>query len=77
MWPPQSPDLAPLDFSIWCNVEKVACATPHSSIPPLKASVKEAWTNMSTDLVIATCKAFCPCIEAMLVNDGGLIELIN
>ena len=24
MWPPQSPDLNPLDYSIWANVEKDA-----------------------------------------------------
>ncbi len=26
MWPPSSPDLAPLDYGIWGEMEKKACA---------------------------------------------------
>ena len=39
LWPASSPDLNPLEFSIWSIVEAAACATPHPSVTALKASV--------------------------------------
>ena len=37
--PPSSPDLNPLDYSIWTYVESKACASPHNRITALKSSV--------------------------------------
>ena len=28
-WPPNSPDLNPLDYSVWSILEEKACAKPH------------------------------------------------
>jgi hypothetical protein len=39
LWPPSSPDLNPLDFSVWSVVESKACATSHNSVKALKASI--------------------------------------
>ncbi len=51
-WPPSSPDLSPLDFGVWGNVERVACATPHQNVDELKAAVEKEWAEMSEDFVI-------------------------
>ena len=37
-WPPSSPDLNPMDFSLWSILETNACSTPHKSIESLKTS---------------------------------------
>ncbi|QQP57924.1 Putative transposable element, partial [Caligus rogercresseyi] len=38
MWPPQSPDLNPLDFSFWWHVESQACRVRHSNWKAMKRS---------------------------------------
>jgi hypothetical protein len=40
IWPPNSLDLNPLDFSTWAQVTRKACKKHHSSIDTLKASMK-------------------------------------
>ena len=74
MWPPQSPDLSPLDFGIWGNVERVACATPHPSVPALKTAVDQAWADMSDELVVRVCARFRPRLEDMVAAEGGHFE---
>ncbi|KAI6657114.1 Transposase [Oopsacas minuta] len=37
-WPPSSPDLNPLDFSVWSILESSACSKSHNSIESLKQS---------------------------------------
>ena len=39
LWPASSPDLNPLDFSIWSVVEAAACPTPHPSVTALIQSL--------------------------------------
>ena len=73
-WTPSSPDLAPLDYGICCEMEKKACATPHKSKEALKAKVNEEWDGMSVDFVKKVCKAFRPRVEAMLEANGGHID---
>ena len=43
MWPPCSPDLDLMDFSVWSWLEKEACSVPHKSVGSLKDSLKRAW----------------------------------
>ena len=48
----------------------------HQTSTPLtmKASITAAWTNMSKDYIIKTCKAFRPRLEAVIKAEGGHIE---
>ncbi|QQP54792.1 Uncharacterized protein FKW44_007738 [Caligus rogercresseyi] len=48
MWPPQSPDLNPLDFSIWWHVESKACKIRHSNVNDLKTSVNKVWRSCAS-----------------------------
>ena len=74
MWPPSSPDLNPLDYAVWGEVERKACATPHPSVAALKATVDREWMDLDAAYLIRSCKAFRPRIEAMLAADGGHFE---
>lgn len=74
LWPPNSPDLNPLDYSIWSVVEEKACRTPHSSLADLKVSVAKAWNSMKSEYIIKTCRDFRPRLERMIELEGGLIE---
>ena len=57
---PQSPDLNPLDYSIWWQVESKACAKCHSNVEELIASVSNQWRSMRKDYIMNFCKAFRP-----------------
>ena len=39
MWTPQSPDLNPLDYSMWATAEDSACKKPHPSVAALEKSI--------------------------------------
>ncbi len=74
MWPLASPDLAPLDYSIWGIIEARACATPDKNMDVLKASADQEWAAMSPDFIRKTCQRFRPHLEAMLAAKGGQVE---
>ncbi|KAI6654598.1 hypothetical protein LOD99_994 [Oopsacas minuta] len=44
-WPPSSPDLNPMDFSLWSILETNACATSHKSIKSLRTSLSREWAK--------------------------------
>ncbi len=73
-WPPQSPDLNPLDYSIWWQVESKACRVCHNSIADLKSSVEAEWEKMSKDYIINVCHTFRGHLEAVLAADGSQIH---
>ncbi len=41
-WPSGSPDLNPLDYSLWSKLEERACARSHRNLDSLKRSIKKA-----------------------------------
>ena len=42
-WPPNSPDLNPLDFAIWSMVQQGACQEHPESVATLKRRVSVIW----------------------------------
>ena len=74
MWPPQSPDLNPLDYGIWGIMDKNARATPHPNLESLKTSIIREWNNLSQDYVAKTCQQFRGRLEKAVEADGGSFE---
>lgn len=52
-WPPSSPDLNPLDYSIWGILEARVNAKRHTSIERLKATLIREWDKLSIENVRA------------------------
>ena len=75
MWPPSSPDLNPLDFSIWAKVQSDACKDSHPNTAALIKSVTKAWSNMSEEYIRNTCAKFRPRVEAVIECEGGYINV--
>ena len=67
--PARSPDLNPLDFSIWSILEAKVSACTHSSLDALKAKLKKEW-----DAIPGPCDAFVGRLKAVVRNKGGYIE---
>jgi hypothetical protein len=73
-WPPQSPDLNPLDYSVWAHVEGKACKVRHSNVHELKSSVNRVWASMRKVFVRSVCSAFRSRLERVLAAEGGHID---
>ncbi|QQP56346.1 Uncharacterized protein FKW44_000965 [Caligus rogercresseyi] len=74
VWPSSSPDLNPLDYAVWGELERHACATPPPSVEALKASILEAWANMSSNFVVKSCRIFRRRVEAVIKAECGHIK---
>ncbi|KZC05885.1 hypothetical protein WN55_06674 [Dufourea novaeangliae] len=45
-WPPYSPILNPMDYSIWSILEARTCAKRHKSLKALKESLRREWNKI-------------------------------
>ncbi|KAF2367522.1 Multihem cytochrome [Trinorchestia longiramus] len=73
-WPPQLPDLNPLDYSVWTHIESKACKVCHNSVEDLKSSVNRSWATMRKDCIRKVCKGFHPRLSRVIAAEGGQIE---
>ena len=65
-WPPSSPDLNPLDYSIWGILETRVNTIKHQSIESLKATLKKEWESLSMDMVRATIDSWPSRLKALI-----------
>ena len=72
--PPSSPDLYPLDYSMWATLEAEACKTPKSPVAQLKAFIKSAWRKMTPKYIMDTSAFFRPRLEQVIKVKGAHIE---
>ncbi|KAF2360701.1 hypothetical protein FHG87_008544 [Trinorchestia longiramus] len=74
VWPVRSPDLNPLNFSIWFILETRVLATPNTFLHSLKAKLQKKWEVIPQAQIRAACDAFINRLEAVVRNKGGYIE---
>ena len=74
MWPPNSPDLNPMDYFTWGVVESRSNAVAHSNKKSLIAAIKRAFSSLERDMVIKATARFRPCVKAVIDEGGGFIE---
>lgn len=73
-WPPYSPDLNPLDFSVWGILESKACMKPHQSLASLKRSLKKAWADLPLTTVAKITDQFPKRLRSCIDASGGHFE---
>ena len=73
-WPPNSPDLNPLDYFVWGEVERVSNKNPHPSREALKRTIEETMAAMDRAVVKRACGRFRSRLERMVAAEGGFIE---
>ena len=74
IWPSSSPDLNPMDFSIWSILEKNSCAMPHSTLESLKKTLVREWEKIPQKTIRAAVESFRGRIERVIALEGGHIE---
>jgi len=70
-WPPNSPDLNPLDYYMWSVVERITNKSRHPKVTSLRTAIKAADINSAT--LQRACERFRSRIEAMIEVDEGYI----
>ena len=74
LWPPSSPDLNPLDYSIWSILEAKVNAQRHYTIESLKASLLREWDQLSIENVRAAIDVWPKRLKAVVNQKGGRFE---
>ena len=74
MWPPSSPDINPMDFSIWSILESDVSKISHSSVTALKQALATAWSNVDQETVRRSCLSVTSRLKALVRAKGGHIE---
>ena len=73
-WPPYSPDLNPMDYSIWSILESKACDNSHTSIDTFMTSLNREWGKIPQETLRAAVEAFPRRLKAVIQKKGGYIE---
>lgn len=74
VWPANSPDLNPMDYSVWSIFEKKVCSKRHSSVESLKRSLKKAWKEITVDTLSAIVDNFPKRLQACIDAEGDHFE---
>lgn len=73
-WPSGSPDLNPLDYSLWQKLEALACSKPHRNIEMLKKSIKNAAKKISIAQIRAAIDDWPERLRRCVAANGGHFE---
>ena len=74
-WPPNSPDLNPLDYSVWSMVSQEACRNRPKSVAAMKTIVSRKWNDLDPVKIRAVCRRFLPRLERCVAEKGGYFDL--
>ena len=74
-WPPNSPDLNPLDYSIWSLITAgTAGKARPGSVQVLKRQVNAAWRNMEPEKIRTACGGFRPRLQRCIAAKGSFFD---
>lgn len=73
-WPPYSPDLNPLDYTIWSALEAKVNEVSHSSIEHLRRAIEREWNKLSMDTVRNSITSWKDRLQKCIRARGGHFE---
>jgi hypothetical protein len=75
MWPPNSPDLNPVDYAIWGALqEKVYLRRKFTTVEQLELAIIEEWRNLGQRYIDSSIKEWRLRLEKVVDKQGGHIE---
>ena len=72
-WPSHSPDLAPMDNSVWGWLVDKVYAAPVNSVQVLRRRIQNAWNQLPQRILNRIIDQFVPRIQEMEAAQGGHI----
>jgi hypothetical protein len=73
-WPSRSPDLNPMDYSVWSILEQRACREPHQTVESLKAALQREWDNLDLSMINRIVDNFPKRVNARIKAKGKHFE---
>ncbi|CAD5223245.1 unnamed protein product [Bursaphelenchus okinawaensis] len=73
-WPPYSPDLNPMDYSIWSILEARVCCRRHQTLESLKQALIEEWGKLSPEVLRPVSENFLKRLRLCQAAKGGHFE---
>ena len=73
-WPATSPDLNPLDYSIWNKLKRRACVKKHQSVESLKRALVKAWNEIPQEMIDRAIDDFPKRLRKCIQANGGYFE---
>ncbi|CAK9807113.1 Transposable element Tcb1 transposase [Anthophora quadrimaculata] len=73
-WPPNSPDLNPLDYYVWGVIERQTNKCRHPNVNSLRAAIESEFATIKHDQLKSACSRFRARIEQVIEAEGGYIE---
>ena len=73
-WPSSSPDLNPLDYSLWSILDSEACSKSSPSIEALKLKLINTWEKIPMEIVCASINDFSKRLCAVVKAKGKHFE---
>ena len=73
-WPPSSPDLNPLDFSLWSILESRACSNSHRNLEGLRKTLCREWDLIPQEILRTAVEAVPRRLREVIKKRGGYIE---
>ena len=75
-WPPTSPDLNPVDYSIWGCLQQMVYREPIRDIDHLKQVIIHSWAEISQTFVNLAIDPWSRRVNAVIRAHGGHIEYL-
>lgn len=73
-WPPSSPDLNPLDYSIWSILSSKVNAQAHGSVESLKQAITDAFNELDQEMINRAVDAWPSRLDKVIEAQGGHFE---
>jgi len=73
-WPPNSPDLNPLDYYAWSVVERITNKSRHPNVTSLRTAIEAAFADIDSATLQRVCERFRSRIEAVIEVDGAILN---
>lgn len=74
LWPPNSPDLSPLDFSVWGVLDEHLSRQKINNLQDLRRELLKAWAKLDLAYLRRTVESVKKRIQACIDADGGHFE---
>lgn len=74
VWPSNSPDLNPLDYSVWSIMQQKLSGTRYTTLEQLKVALKRAWDEITVEQCASIVANFRKRLRACITAEGGHFE---
>ena len=73
-WPPNSPNLNPLDYAVWSMVSQEACRNRPKPVAAMKSIVSRKWNALDPAKIRAVCRRVRPRLERCVAEKGSYFD---